>query len=160
MLRSVSILVLLGAAILGSGTVASAQPAGIAAPPQVAAAKREIEGFCEGRTTYGPKFQTVADVSGDGRPDFILDYGEAQCSEGTNGFCGSAGCTLQVLVSTPNGYVDGFNSNVRSWTLQEDKGKTFLALGLHGSACGKVGAASCHKRLAWNGKTFAPARRR
>lgn len=159
-MAGLKLLVLTGAAILALDSARAQDGAGPSPVPQVAAAKRDIESFCQGRTTYAPRFQTLADLNRDGKPDYILDYGEAQCSQGSNGFCGSAGCTLQIVVSSPRGYVNAFNENVRSWSLKQVRGEPIVALGLHGSACGRVGAASCSRDLVWNGRTFVPGGRR
>ena len=73
-------------------------------------------------------------------------------------YCGTAGCTVAIFVSQGAGHVSGFENNLRSWTVKRAGARDVLVVDLHGSACGKVGAAACSKTLGWNGKTFAPVR--
>jgi hypothetical protein len=100
-------------------------------------------------------FQEARDVNGDGRRDFILDYGKAQCAGSEGFYCGSAGCVTQVFVSLADGsYVKVLDENVRRLRFARVKGRPAMLLDLHGSACGKAGAAPCAFTLFWNGSAF------
>jgi hypothetical protein len=150
-------LVLAFAAQLGAG--ARAQPA---VPAEIAKVRAEIRDTCGGRATFKPGFQRTADFNGDGRPDYLLDYSQSACVGGiaTNPFCGSAGCTLDILMSSEAGYRQAFGDNVRGWSLAEAGGRSVLVLSMHGSACGRSGHLECQRRLAWNGDKFVVAGRR
>jgi hypothetical protein len=154
--RSV-VFVLLLAVQAGAG--ASAQPA---VPAEIAKVRAEIRDTCGGRATFKPGFQRTADFNGDGRPDYLLDYGESECVGGmsTNPFCGSAGCTLDILMSNGGGYRQAYGSNVQGWSLAQAGGRSVLVLSLHGSACGRSGHMGCQRRLVWNGDKFVAAGRR
>ena len=138
---------------------ASAQSAEAA----IAKVRSDLAKECDGKIRFKPGFQKEADVNGDGRPDYFLDYGEADCVGGSsvgNAFCGSAGCVLDILVSGPGGYRNGWGDNVRGWSIDQVGGKPVLAIDSHGSACGKSGASACKRRFTWNGAKFVPMGRR
>lgn len=145
------------AAQLGAGALA--QPA---VPAEIAKVRAEIRDNCGGRATFKPGFQRTADFNGDGQPDYLLDYGQSECVGGilTNPFCGSAGCTLDILISSGVGYRQAYGSNVQDWWLAQAGGKSVLVLSLHGSACGRSGHLGCQRRLVWNGDKFVAAGRR
>jgi hypothetical protein len=98
------------------------------------------------------------DINGDGRIDFILDYGEARCGDATTYYCGTGGCLTQVFASRDDGtYVQVLDENVRRLRFARVKGRPAMLLDLHGSACGRAGAAPCAATLFWNGSAFSPA---
>jgi hypothetical protein len=106
-----------------------------------------------------PRFVTTRDINADGRPDYVLDYAKFKCGQDTTYFCGSAGCLTQVYASRPDGsYVQALDENVRRLRFAQLKGRPAMLLDLHGSACGKVGAAACTTTMIWNGSTFSAAR--
>jgi hypothetical protein len=147
-LRLAAVLVVL------SGLAAQAQQAPL--PKEVQAAIDDSRKDCGEPVRLDAKFVTSKDVNGDGKPDYILDYEHFQCGETITYFCGSGGCLTQVFASLPDGsYVKAWDANVRAIRFARVKGKPAMILDLHGSACGKVGAAPCPRTLIWNGKTFA-----
>ncbi len=133
-----------------------------AMPAEVAAARGAIRQECGGEARFKPGFQRIADLNGDGRPDYLLDYGEMECVGGDipNPFCGSAGCTLDIFVSTEDGYRQAYGDIVRAWSLANARGRAVLLLGLHGSVCGRAGFETCRKRLSWDGDRFVASRAR
>ncbi len=150
-------LVLAFAVQLGAGALA--QPA---VPAEIAKVRAEIRDTCGGRANFKPGFQRTADFNGDGQPDYLLDYSQSECVGGimTNPFCGSAGCTLDILISSGTGYRRAFGDNVRDWSLAKAGGKSILILSFHGSACGRSGHLECQRRHAWNGDKFVATGRR
>jgi hypothetical protein len=156
--RPVSLALVAALFWLAGLSLAASQPAAL--PPEIAKVQAEIRETCGGRANFKPGFRRVADFNGDGRPDYLLDYGEAECVGAgvTNPFCGSAGCTLDILVSEGGGYRQAFGDNVRSWSLATAGGRSVLVLALHGSACGRSGHMECQRRLAWSGGKFVPLR--
>lgn len=144
------------AAQVGAGALAQQ-----AVPAEIARVRAEIRDICGGRATFRPGFQRTVDFNGDGRPDYLLDYSQSECVGGmsTNAFCGSAGCTLDILISSGGGYRQVYGSNVQGWSLARAGGRTVLVLSLHGSACGRSGHMGCQRRLIWNGDAFVAAGR-
>lgn len=143
----------LAAMLLARGG-ALAQPA---VPAEVVAVRKELLEQCDGKARFQPRFQSVADLNGDGLPDYLLDYGAVVCAEGNkiNRFCGSGGCTLDIFMSSPGGYRQVYGDNVRSWSIKQTRGKPVLELSLHGGYCDLAGYQPCHKRLSWDGDDFA-----
>ena len=143
-------LVLLPAAVF-------AQPGNL--PKEVQAAIDDNKKTCGEEVKLNPAFISEKDVNGDGVKDYVLDYGEFECGGSVSYFCGTGGCLTQVFVSLSNGgYVKVLDQNVRDIKFRNVRGQPAIALDLHGSACGKVGAAACRRTLVWDGKTFKRAR--
>lgn len=128
-------------------------------PPQVTAHMAQDRADCTtGDAAFLDGFVTGKDVNGDGKPDYILDYGRFSCGGSTTTFCGSAGCLTTVFASRGEGYVTVLDENVRGLEFRMVDNKPAMILELHGSACGKAGAEPCETTLIWKGETFSPAR--
>ena len=149
--------IVVGISALAVASGAHSQPQ---LPPMVQSAIDENRKAClPKKSELLPGFLTARDINGDGRNDYILDYGKFKCGADTTYFCGSAGCLTQVYASRPDGsYVQALDENVRRLRFAQVKGRPAMLLDLHGSACGKVGAAGCTATMIWNGKTFSPAK--
>lgn len=107
-----------------------------------------------------PAFETRIDLNGDGKEDYILDYTGLSCDSRSGdfinpGLCGSAGCPLAIFVSGPGGYRAAPVGHVQGWEINRATNPPRLRLGLHGSACGQVGADTCYQDWGWNGRAFA-----
>ena len=50
----------------------------------------------------GPRAATSLPPRRDSAPDYVLDLNQMSCSGGLNGWCGSRGCSLDVLLSRPD----------------------------------------------------------
>ena len=134
-----------------------AQPRNL--PKEVQAAIEANKKECGEEVKLKPAFITEKDVNGDGVKDYVLDYGEFACGDFASFFCGTGGCLTQVFASLPGGgYVKALDQNVRQIKFGKVRGRPAIVLDLHGSACGKVGAAACPRTLVWSGKTFARAK--
>ena len=143
-------LVLLPAAVF-------AQPGNL--PKEVQAAIDDNKKTCGEGVKLNPAFISEKDVNGDGVKDYVLDYGEFECEGSASFFCGTGGCLTQVFASLPDGgYAKVLDQNVRDIKFRNVRGRPAIVLDLHGSACGKVGAAACRRTLVWDGKTFKRAR--
>lgn len=98
------------------------------------------------------------DINADGVSEYVLDYGKSKCGDIKGLFCGSGGCLTQVFASIEGGaYVKVLNKNVQGVQFRRVKGRPAMILGLHGTACGRSGAAQCGTTLYWNGSRFSPA---
>ena len=86
-------------------------------PPEVRSGISENTSFCK-TVQYNTGFLTNRDVNGDGVADYIVDYGKLSCDGASNMFCGTAGCSMQVIVSLPGGrYVKVWDDNVNRYGL-------------------------------------------
>jgi hypothetical protein len=166
------IAIIIALAVLAA-TAAHAQPLPIPKPPVatgifaqsqqslpqiVQDAIQESQKRCEPeRSALKTGFVLEKDINGDGRKDYILDYSKFQCGESFS-FCGSAGCSMQVFASLKDGtYKNVWDDNVRDVQFARVKGRPAMILLLHGSVCGRVGAARCGLTLFWNGHEFNAA---
>ena len=128
-------------------------------PPEVQSEINEDIKDCDGKVKFEKGFLTRRDVNGDGIEDFILDYGHFICGQNATQFCGSAGCVTVIFASLPEGkFVKVLNDNVRGIKFKTVHGRPAMLLDLHGSYCGKAGAAPCNETLYWNGEKFSPAK--
>jgi hypothetical protein len=137
--------------------IISGAQAQTALPPVVQDEIDQARSACE-RAVLSPGFVTEKDINGDRIKDYILDYGKFECGGNSTFYCGSAGCLAQVFASLPGGgYIKVLDENVRNIKFRTIAGRPAMILDLHGSACGRVGAAPCRITLFWNGQTFNPA---
>jgi hypothetical protein len=120
--------------------------------------KRAQSGCEPERSVLKQGFIVQIDINGDGIDDYILDYSKFECGGSSTFFCGTAGCLTQVFASLPDGgYVKVLGENVRNIKFRRIKGRPAMIIDLHGSACGRAGAAPCSMTLFWNGQRFRPA---
>src|SRR5262245_2646579 len=104
-----------------------------------------------GRVTVSPGFEVARDINEDGVLDYIVDNGRLGCSELGGQNCGSAGCHLEVYMSSGNGYVSAYGGPVRSHQIQPGN-QTVLLLSVHETSWGQPGYYDCRERLTWNGR--------
>jgi hypothetical protein len=63
---------------------------------------RDVEGG--GKVGFAPDTVRRIDFNGDGVKDYVVDFKNTTCgAESTGGFCGTGGCTVDFLVTLPNG---------------------------------------------------------
>ncbi len=69
-------------------------------------------------------------------------------------YCGSAGCEVEAVVSQPRGYKRIHLGNVRGLEIDRSESLALLRMSLHGSSCGRFGAAECNKVFRWGQTDF------
>jgi hypothetical protein len=117
-------------------------------PDSVASAINSNTATCESFKGKPGSTRNDLDLNGDGTNDWIVDYGHLECDGSTSMFCGSGGCTLQVLISNGrSGWVPKFEDTVRDYSFRPIRGKMILRLEQHGIVCGKPGTESCPKDI-------------
>ena len=135
-------------------------------PREVQAAYDELKAECRaGGGKFVPdraNFAVETEVTGDGKPDWVVEYSAAHCSnQGYSAWCGTAGCMIAIFGSGRNGLTEIFSDNVRGWeAVKLDRGGTGLGLSVHGTACGSAGADMCLEVLRWDGRKWVVAGRR
>ena len=113
-------------------------------------ASEECKAHDGGEATFAANTVTTLDLTGDGRNDYIVQFGDTQCAAGTRAvFCGSGGCLMNILVTLPNGKVRKvFDGYVRSYDIRPGpskptQGSRTIGFELHGAYCGGHGTPSC-----------------
>lgn len=103
-----------------------------------------------GDVTFAPGTVTALDLTGDGRDDCIIQFGDTKCAAGSRAvFCGSGGCLMNILVTLPNGRIRKvFDGYVRSYDIRPDPsrpthGPRTIGFELQGAYCGGRGTPSC-----------------
>jgi hypothetical protein len=119
-------------------------------PPEVRKSLRYANEECardgSGEVTFAPDTVQKRDLTGDGRDDYIVDFRDTECAGSQAVYCGTGGCTIEILVTLPDGKVRSvFNDRVRTIEISEGKGPRTVRFALHGSYCGGHGNPSCSK---------------
>ncbi len=133
-------------------------------PSEVQKALHEANEECTaqggGEVTFAPNTVQKIDLTGDGRDDYIIGFGDTQCAGLHGVYCGSGGCLMDVLVTLPGGRIRRvFQDYVRSYQILPDPaekphGPRRIGFVLHGSYCGGHGSPSCLKEQAITAKPF------
>jgi len=122
-------------------------------PPEVRKALRYAHQECKraggGKVTFALETVRVADLTGDGRPDYIVSLEDTVCEGRPSAYCGTGGCTLDILVTLPKGGQRlVFSDRVLKYEILADegaKGAKTIRFDLHGAYCGKSGGTECAK---------------
>jgi hypothetical protein len=124
-------------------------------PPEVRASLQYAYDECRdaegGKVTFAPDTVRTLDLTGDGRPDYIVDFKDTTCEERESLYCGTGGCGLDILVALPDGTLRTvFSMRVRQYDILPARGArrrpTTIRFALHGTYCGRSGNPSCIKR--------------
>jgi hypothetical protein len=83
----------------------------------------------------------------------VHDFNALDCQGAASLFCGSAGCPVAVFLSP--GYRVQPLGHVQGWRVEPGTPLPTMVLSLHGSSCGRAGAAGCERRIGWNGRELA-----
>jgi hypothetical protein len=106
-----------------------------------------------GKVTFAPDTVRKVDLNGDGRDDYVVSLQDTTCSTYAGGFCGTAGCTMDFLVTLPDGRIRNvFSDRIRGYEILPGGTVRFQ---LHGAYCGGSGNPSCFKEHRITDKPFA-----
>jgi hypothetical protein len=115
-----------------------------------------------GRPGKSPDLLTIADITGDDRPDFVIDQSAFNCEGAPSLFGGSGGSQVSVYVGTVDGQAaQAFAGGAFGVRVDRDAKPARLSLIVGGPLCGqKVSAStprsdykSCWRPLVWNAGT-------
>lgn len=138
--------------MIARALAAFAVPMSLLCSPAVSAAevddvlqheRRLLSGQCT-QIEFYPGFIEMSDLNGDARDDAIVDYQYLHCDGSSSAFCGSGGCTLRIYSGGRDGRFAEAGEFLSYGLKVQGKGsKMRLAISVHGSECGKAGAAPC-----------------
>jgi hypothetical protein len=123
-------------------------------PPEVRKSLRYAHQECKreggGKVTFALETVRVADLTGDGRPDYVVSLEDTVCEGRPSVYCGTGGCTLDILVTLPKGGQRlVFSDRVLKYEILPYEGTKNAAktvrFRLHGAYCGKSGGTECVK---------------
>jgi hypothetical protein len=117
-------------------------------PPEVRKSLRDAHQECRreggGKVTFAPDTVRTIDLTGDGRPDYIVSLQDAACEGREVVYCGTGGCELDILVTLPSGKIRNvFSARVRSYEILPGESAKTIRFMLHGTYCGGHGNPSC-----------------
>jgi hypothetical protein len=107
-------------------------------------AKRDCNGFESGEFYSTERTITLHDLTGDGRPEEVVDASQLSCSTALTLWGGSGGTYLWVIV---DGKAHEFLAH--RWKVVEFDGKPLLLLAVHSSQCGDT-IGPCYRALVWD----------
>lgn len=131
--------------VLSAAVAAGAEP-----PPELVEFTEEQTAFCRdlgGTPTILATYQTVRDLNGDGRDDFLVDLANIACEGAASAFCGSGGCPVNAWLSEPGGGYRRFDFGyLEGVEVRDGTPLPSVLAGYHGTRCGepeRIGADTC-----------------
>ena len=107
-------------------------------------ARGECSDFERGTFDSTEQAITLHDLTGDGRPEEIVDASQFACSTSASMWGGSGGTYLWVLV---NGRAHEFLAH--KWRVVDIDGQKVLLLAVHSSECSDT-VGPCYRALVWS----------
>jgi hypothetical protein len=94
------------------------------------------------------------DLTGDGKPETLIDTSNFSCSTSASMFCGTGGCSIYVLAQGRT-----FRWLARGWKVVEWGPYLVVLLDRHGSDCGGDNTRNCVEALTWTDGAFGSVRK-
>ena len=112
----------------------------------------ECKSLDEGEFGSTEKSTTLQDLTGDGRPEQIVDASQFSCSSAASLWGGSGGTYLWVIV-------DGkaYEFLAHRWKVVDIYGQNLLLLAVHSSECGDT-IGPCYRAVVWGDEGFRTIR--
>jgi hypothetical protein len=94
------------------------------------------------------------DLTGDGKPDTVVDEAFFKCSTSASLFNGGTGGSMVHFLA------DGSETArlVKGWDTANWADSTLILLALHGGECGGAGVDPCFEALTWGANAFVSVR--
>ena len=113
-------------------------------------AVRDCSLWEEGYLNVGERAVVQVDLTGDGRPETLVDTRYLECSATPlSPYCGSGGCALFAFIEDRV-----FDWQALGWRVIDWDDEPVLLIGRDGGWCGVSSAGYCFEALNWNGETF------
>lgn len=145
---------LFAAALVATLPAAAQEP-----PPALIEATEEATAVCTGlggTPRILDDYETIRDLNGDGREDFLTDLAHLECAGAWSAFCGDSGCPVTAWLSAPGDGYERFDlGRLRSFTIEEGTGALpALVARYAAAACGQEGSDECTRT--WRFASNAP----
>jgi hypothetical protein len=108
-------------------------------------ARKDCKSFENGILKTTKQTITLTDLTGDGRPEEIVDASQFSCSTAASLFCGTGGCSITIIV---NG--KPFDFLAKGWKIVKWSDRPILLFAIHGSACGGTNLRRCYQAVVWS----------
>ncbi|WP_232629937.1 hypothetical protein [Methylobacterium sp. Leaf118] len=136
---------------------------GIARAPYPAVVKRAVDAGRKACRDAGgkhflarPGLVRTGDLTGDGRPDFVVDFREARCPERLTLFSGTGGWDVDIFAARPaGGPIRIFSGRVLDYALVDDRKGLAMRFQIHGSYCDRAGTDPCVRQRRLTTRPFA-----
>ncbi len=115
----------------------------------IEAAEADCQGYQDGKLILTRKAWPTVDLTGDGRPEMIVNAGEFRCSTAATLWCGTGGCPITVIVDGEAHMLFG-----RGWKVVDWSNLRVLLLEVHGSECGGTNLRKCVRAVVWSEGAF------
>ncbi|MEM9046071.1 MAG: hypothetical protein AAGC81_15390 [Pseudomonadota bacterium] len=101
--------------------------------------------FEDGALDVKPGAVSQVELTGDDRPEEIVDSRFLSCSSAASLYCGTGGCSIWVLA-------EGTTRNllVKDWQVVDHFGTPVLLSNIHGSECGGDNTRRCARAYVWS----------
>lgn len=136
-------------AIAGAGAETTQEP-----PDRIIAEARSDCASLDGEFSLLGEAVVEIDLTGDNKPETLLDASRFSCSTSASLFCGTGGCSISVLVDGQT-----YQWLSRGWKVVEWEPHIVLLLDRHGSDCGGNNMRSCVEALTWTEGGFSTVRK-
>ncbi|MCU0828220.1 MAG: hypothetical protein MUE52_12635 [Tabrizicola sp.] len=117
----------------------------------VSEARDFCAGFDNGQITVAPTAVQTVELTGEGEPETIIDWGGIDCSTMASPWGGTGGSTLTILAGGQR-----FDHMAFGWQVVDFDGPVLL-LAQHGINCNATGADRCVQALIWTAGTLTGA---
>lgn len=111
----------------------------------LAQAKSDCASIDNGAFTAPPEAVIPVDVTGDGKPESMIDSGFFQCSTSASYWGGTGGNWLSLIVEGQQ-----INFLAQGWQVVSWNQMPVLMLWLNGAECGGAGADPCVEAMVWS----------
>jgi hypothetical protein len=115
-------------------------------------ARKNCESFEDGIFEPRDAVQPV-DLTGDGRPETVVDESRFSCSSAASMYCGTGGCMVRAIVGDRT-----FSWLAKGWKVVEWAGDRVLLMQIHGANCGGTNLRRCNEAVVWADDRFASVR--
>ena len=115
-------------------------------------AMSECANFNNGTFNSTEKTITLHDLTGDGRPEEIVDAAQMSCSSAASLWGGSGGTLLWVVVDG-----EAYEFLAHGWQVVRMHGHALLLLAVHSSQCSSD-IGPCYRALVWHENGFRTTR--